>query len=601
MKKKRYSQYYLAAATSLITFLVYLRSLQNGFVNWDDPAYIYENPHIRSVDLTLVKWAFLDFYASNWHPLTWISHAMDIAVWGLDPWGHHLTSNIVHGINTFLVVVLGVMLADAGIDIPQGNVQSEPRRDRAVLVAGGITGLLFGLHPVHVESVAWVSERKDLLCALFFLLSLIAYGKYASSAYGDTMQHALRARFLNRNYVLAFGFFVLALLSKPMAVSLPVVLLLFDWYPYQRIRSFKAFQLVCVEKVPFIAAGLVSSVLTIFAQKAGGAMATMEHVPVPARLLVGFRSLVAYLEKMVLPIDLIPYYPYPKEVVFLSPPYLLSIAVVLGFTFVCLKFAKQNVLSAAWGYYVVTLIPVIGIIQVGGQAMADRYTYLPGLGPFFLLGSAAAWVSMKPDAVNNRDVFRKVVLVVPALLLFIALTVLTVNQIGIWKDSFTLWDHVIQKTSPELPYAYDNRGSAFVAIGQYDKAIEDFDRSLVLDPKNAKAYYNRGVAYLSTGSFDKAIASFNRALEIKPNDVDTYVNRGISYAGMGRQDRAVEDFTMGASLDRDHAASYLNRGIAYNGIGKKELALLDFQKACALGSANGCQAFKTLGGAGGAH
>jgi tetratricopeptide (TPR) repeat protein len=593
--KRHHITYYSAAAISLITFLVYLGSLQNGFVNWDDPAYIYENPHIRSFDPALVRWAFLDFYASNWHPLAWISHAMDVAVWGLNPLGHHLTSNILHAINTFLVVVLATMLVDAGRDTVSGSRLPEPRHDRAVLVTAGVTGLFFGLHPLHVESVAWVSERKDLLCALFFLLSLIAYVKYARDADGNALHRKSSSRLLNKHYLLSFGFLCLALLSKPMAVSLPFIALLFDWYPLRRVRSFKAFQTLFKEKIPFIAAVLVSSTLTILAQKSEGALSTLEHVPLPARLLVASRSIVAYLGKMVLPFDLVPYYPYPREVDCLSPRYLIPVLLVPAITLICLRVAKkQGQWLSVWGYYVISLVPVIGIVQVGGQAMADRYTYLPSIGPFFLAGLAAAWVSRKVDAVKKRVVLSKIVMVGSAGAIFAALAVLTMNQTGIWKDSITFWSNVIQRTSPELSSPYENRGSAFFAIGQCDKAIEDFDRVILLDPGNGKIYYNRGVAYLCTGSFDKAIASFSKALEINPNDADTYVNRGVAYDHVGLQEKAIEDFDTGIRLDRNHAVAYQNRGNVYAAMGKKALALRDFRMACDLGNGKACQTLITL-------
>jgi hypothetical protein len=224
VKRTWNTEYYVAAAVALLTLLVYLPALQNEFVDWDDNVYIFDNPYIRSLDMAFFKWAFWGFHAANWHPLTWASHALDYAVWGLNPLGHHLTSISLHALNTFLVVALVTRLLDA-----YNTKQNRPAlNDRMVLIAAATTGLLFGLHPVHVESVAWVSERKDVLCALFFLLSLLSYLSYVSSN-------------TQKTYLLSLGFFVLALLSKPMAVTLPVVLLILDWYPYGRIRSFKTF------------------------------------------------------------------------------------------------------------------------------------------------------------------------------------------------------------------------------------------------------------------------------------------------------------------------------------------------------------------------
>jgi hypothetical protein len=376
-------KYYLAGSIALITFLVYLTALRNDFVNWDDDIYVYENPYIRSLNPAFFKWAFFNFHASYWSPLTWISHALDYAVWGLNPLGHHLTNNILHAANTFLVVLLVIRLLDAwkGRTIHSGL--SSFVHERTMLIAAGTTGLLFGLHPVHVESVAWVAERKDLLCALFFLLSLIAYTKYASGADKEPVNNNKAPRFFNNYYLVTIGFFILALLSKPMAVTLPVVLLALDWYPFNRLRSPRAFRLALIEKLPFFALSLLSSMLTVLAANKGGAMELMETVSLSTRVLVGFRSLVAYLGKMLWPLNLVPYYPYPKDASPLSLEYFSAIVLVIGITAACMVMAKkQKLWLSVWGYYVVTLVPVLGIVQVGGQAMADRFTYLPSLSPF---------------------------------------------------------------------------------------------------------------------------------------------------------------------------------------------------------------------------
>ena len=213
-------KYLSACAVGFVTFLVFLPTLQNDFINWDDSLYVYENPLIRSFDTQLLISAFGDFYAGFWHPLTWISHALDYAIWGLNPMGHHLTNNILHAINAFLVVILITRLVEAA----SGSLKSS----KGSLVAAVTTGLLFGLHPLRVESVAWVAERKDLLCGLFYLLSIMAYTSYAANK-------------SYRTYFISLGLFTLALMSKPMAVSLPVVLLILDWYPFRRIESIKSF------------------------------------------------------------------------------------------------------------------------------------------------------------------------------------------------------------------------------------------------------------------------------------------------------------------------------------------------------------------------
>ena len=626
--KARKITYSLAASVSLITFLVYLASLRNEFVEWDDRKYIFDNPYIRSFNLTFLKRAFFGFYAANWHPLTWISHALDYALWGLNPLGHHLTNNILHAVNTFLVVVLVARLLESAAH----NSHSRKRPDfpsddsRFTLIAAATTGLLFGIHPPHVESVAWVAERKDLLCGLFFLLSVMMYLRYVIT---ETSQGNVVLRFFNKGYLFTLGFFFLALMSKPMAVSLPIVLLVLDWYPLKRIQSVRSFRSGLFEKLPFIALSLVSSVLTILAQKAGGAMAMTESVPLSTRLLVAAQSLISYLWKILLPVNLVPYYPYPKEVSLLSWQYLSAIVLLLGITAACVVIAKkQKVWLSAWGYYVVTLIPVIGIIQVGGQAMADRYMYLPGLAPFLVIGLAAAWIYEKAHAAVKQDLAPKLAGAGAVLFVFVPMTYLTVKQINVWKNNITLWTYVIEKQPAGVPQAYNNlgltfidmgrvdramaefdkalavdpgfyeaynnRGGALDKMGQPDKAVADFDKAIALNPRYAEAYYNRGIAYGKTGLLDNSIKSFDKALEIDPNKVDAYVNRGISYARIGRNDKALEDFNKAVLLNPNYAMAYFNRGNFYSLTGNKELAVSDFQKACDLGEKQACDALQAF-------
>jgi hypothetical protein len=482
-KRENRVKYYVAALLSLITFLVYLPALQNEFVLWDDNRYIYENPHIRSFNLDFFRWAFFDFYAANWHPLTWISHAVDYAVWGLNAWGHHLTSIILHGANTFLVVVTVIKLFEMLKRRATDDGQLADRlSDRSVFLTAGVTGLLFGLHPLHVESVAWVSERKDLLCALFFLLSIITYIKYAGVICDGMLPHNFSSRFFDRRYLLTAGFFVLALLSKPMAVSLPFVLLVLDWFPFRRISSWKTFGDAFVEKLPFLSLSLFSSVVTVFAQKSSNALAPIKEIGLSTRVLVAAKSIIVYLWKMILPLNLIPLYPYQKNISVISPQYLLALIGVIGITITCMAMIKKSKLwLAVWIYYIVTLIPVLGIVQVGNQSMADRYTYLPSLGPFIVFGLALVWVLERIDSPTRRRMILKTISMTIVLSAFICMSYLTFKQIAIWRSSMDLWNYVIKK-EPETARAYAIRGIVFDDRGQLDRAIEDYTKALALEP-----------------------------------------------------------------------------------------------------------------------
>ena len=519
----------VAFLVALLTILVYLPALQNGFVNWDDPQYIYENPEIKSIDFKSLKWMFTTFDVSNWHPLTWLSHAVDYAIWGLNPMGHHLTSIIFHGLNTFLVVILIVHL-----------ILSPPGRrglgGGGAIIAGAVTGLLFGLHPLHVESVAWVSERKDVLCAFFFLLSLLSYLKYTSSSLQNSPESpqppfekgGLRGIY----YSLCLLLFTMALMSKPMALTLPVVLIILDFYPLERLEFKSAFtsqRKVLIEKLPFLGLSIASSVITVMAQQSGGAIKSLNVHSLGERFLVGIRALCFYLIKMLWPTEIAPLYPYPSGIALFTLEYVGAFILVSGITAFCIySWKKQKVWSAVWAYYITTLLPVLGIIQVGDQAAADRYTYLPGLGPAFLAGLCAAWLWEKAGAGHNSSILKRAFVIIPLILIISSLSLMTIKQIEIWRDSITLWNKELKLYS--TPLAYNNRGNAYLSLDKYQQAIEDYNKAVELNPEYALAYYNRGNAYLSLDKYQQAIEDFDRAIALNPHYVNTYNNRGIAYA-----------------------------------------------------------------------
>jgi tetratricopeptide (TPR) repeat protein len=596
IKKRERQGYHLAALIAAITVVVYLPALRNEFVDWDDNTYVLNNPFIRSLNIAFLRWSFFDFYASNWHPLTWISHALDYALWGLNPLGHHLTSVILHAVNTFLVVVLVMRLQEAAKGTaPVGGEASAPG-DRGMLITAGATGLLFGLHPVHVESVAWIAERKDLLCALFFLLSIAGYRNYVAAVGSEAAGRSILSRFTTKGYLLSLGFFILALLSKPMAVSLPVVLLILDWYPFRRLHSISTVRAALVEKLPFVAFSLISSVLTILAQQAGGALASSEVIPLSTRLLASAGAVVMYLGKIVLPVDLLPFYQYPRHVSSIAlAGYFLAVAVVAGVTALCVVLArKRRLWPSLWAYYLVTLLPVLGVVQVGGQFMADRYLYLPGIGPFLALGIIAGQVSRgRQDFAQGR---RTVVLAGSALavLMIVPMTYLTLQQIDTWKNSFSLWGSAIEKEPEGVPMAYYGLGTAYQKQGLIDKAVESFDKAIALDPALYQAYDNKGVIYGEAGMYDKALECFNRAIAIRPN-YSAYGNRGLTQYFLGQYDSALEDLTSALRFNKNFAGAYYNRGNVYLRTGKRELALRDFKQGCDLGDRRSCSALQASG------
>ena len=586
---RKNSKYYLPASVALITFLVYLTALRNEFVNWDDDVYVWANPYIRSFNIAFFKWAFLDFYVANWHPLTWLSHAADYAFWGLNPLGHHLTNIILHAANTYLVVFVMIKLLEVGSERPIRNELSPFLNERSLLTAAGVTGLLFGLHPVHVESVAWVAERKDLLCALFFLLSLVMYTKYAGGRHREEGDETdWKRSFTDKNYLLALAFFVLALLSKPMAVSLPVVLLVLDWYPFHRIYSGKTLRSALIEKMPLALFALASSIVTILAQKAVGALIATKTIPLSSRMLVAAKSLISYLFKMAFPCNLIPFYSYPgpSDISLYHLEYPLSIAVLIGITTACVALMKkQKLWLSSWGYYIVTLLPVLGIVQVGGQAMADRYTYLPSLGPFLITGLGAAWISKKTDALEKGARIIKVFVATAAVFMLVFLSYLTVKQIGIWGNSIKLWNYTIEKTHERDPISYYSRALAYDQMGRFEKAIEDYDKSIALNSYFANAYNNRGLDFYEMRQLDRAIADFDHAISLNPAHAAAYYNRGLVFDKMGMLDKALADYDQAISLSPDDVDAYNNRGQVFSRIGQLDRAIADFDHAISLNPA----------------
>ncbi len=580
----------MAGLVSAATFLVYLPVLQNRFIYWDDQKYVYENPHIRSFNVSFLKWAFLGFHSAsvgNWLPLTWISYALDYTVWRLNPAGYHLTNIILHSANTFLVVIISVRLIGALEDISgrKANFTGGAR-----LMVGVSTGLLFGLHPLHVESVAWVSERKDVLCGLFFLLSILAYLSYVARLNGPSRPE--KSHCTSRFYLFSLAFFSLALMSKPMAVSLPLALLILDWHPLGRISSFNSFRVAFTEKLPFLIFGGCTSVLAVIAQKKDGTIMSLGRIPFSWRSLVSAKSLTCYLLKMVLPVDLVPYYPYPEHVSFLYARFFLPVACTVLITAFCVAVAKrQRLWLACWCYFIITLLPVLGLVQIGEQSMADRYTYLPSIGPFFAAAVAAAWAWKKAGTLKwERGL--KLAGGSAAILVTLSMSYLTFRQIGIWKNSITFWNYVIKKEPGRLPIAYENLGVSLEDAGQIRKAITDYRKAASLAPLFFEAHYNLARGFTETGKLDLAISEYEKVIALNPSYANAYNDRGVVFTQMGRLDMALKDFGKAILLNHENAEFYMNRGKVYTMSGNSESAAADFRKACGMGDMDGCQAFK---------
>ena len=554
-------------ALFMLTILVYTPALKNDFVNWDDNKYVYENVKIKSLNLHSLNWMFTSYHASNWHPLTWFSHALDYTWWGLNPVGHHLTNIILHGLNTVLVLflVMGLIMR-----------AEEAREGTQTLKVAGVTALLFGLHPLRVESVAWIAERKDVLCAFFFLATLVCYGVYTSSA---------TKRYRWMWFSTCLFLFLLALMSKPMAVTLPVILLLLDHYPLRRLKfPLSANLSPLLEKIPFFVLGIASCAITIRAQQSGGAIVSFEHIPMDLRLLNALHALLFYLKQMFWPLDLVPVYPFPEHILLSNPSYFIPAIVVLVFTTSCLWMVKRGnyLLFTAWSYYVITLLPVLGIIQVGNQSAADRYTYLPSISTFLLVGLGIAWVWRRAPWCNNKRVFRSI-LTSCLVALLLVLSYLTIQQIGIWQNSEILWSYTIKAFPKTFPKAYVKLGDFYVKEGRLDEAIEQYKKALSINHTYTEAHNSLGLVYIKKGMLGEAIEELKTALVINPNLMEAHNNLGLVYSKKGMPSEAIEEYKKALKINPDYAKTHNNLSVRYYYKGNYKLAILHCEKAIELG------------------
>lgn len=536
--------------SAIITFIIYLPSIGNGFVSWDDPKYVYENPGIWTLDLAFLKRAFTEVYFANWHPLTMISYAVDYALWGLNPLGYHLENNILHAVNTALVAVLSVRL----ITIVR------PLSAPAVFAAGFVPALLFGIHPLHVESVAWVSERKDMLCALFFLASILFYLRYTQKRKGLC-------------YILSLVSFALAIMSKSMAVTLPAVLLLLDFYPLRRLSDAKGILKAVAEKIPFFAICAFAAVGAIYSQTS--AMASLESIPVDIRFISALRSYAFYLEKFFVPIGLAPFYPFPAVFDPFGVDYLVTYAVLAGISVICLAAIRYRMFIVAWLFFLGTLVPVIGLVQVGMQAAADRYMYLPSLSLLVLLGAGAALVIEK----NSKPLLAFFLGFISVAT--VGLSYATVTQTAIWKDSLTLWDYELE-IYPDAYIPLMNRGAALVKMGEHERGMKDLDKAVSLAPGSRNALYNRALALKTLGRHREALDDLNAAIKIRP-DADTYNNKGNVLKRLGDHAGAVENYRKSLELDPGSGATYFNLALALEATGDLDGAMENASRAAGLG------------------
>ena len=578
----------IAASVACLTFIVYLTSLQNDFINLDDDKYVYNNTHIYSLDVAFFKWAFFAVSSPDinyYQPLSYLSHALNYALWNVNPMGYHLTNNIIHALNTLIVVLLVMRL----LEIYKGNNIDNGLQttidDSSIRIAGAVTGLLFGIHPLHVESVVWVYQRNTLLCSLFYLLSIMSY-----------MNFRLNEK-SKRHFYLSLLLFILSLMSKPMAVTLPLVLLILDWYLFNRIQSFKTFWTALVNKFPFFIFSIISSYLTVKGQIANGALKPLEAYPMMSRIIVAADSLIAYLLKMILPINLVPFYPYPTDVSLFSVKYMISIFSLAAIVATCIVIGKKQKLWAAiLGYYIIVLSPVLGVAQAGDQAMADRFAYLPSLGPFILIGLLAAKTYGLCSGLSRGKVALNVTGIAIGLTVLLGLINATSAQIAIWRNSITFWTHVTDKFPGKIPMAHYNLGTFYQQLGQLDQAKNEYLTAIKIAPMLAVAHNNLGLIYAGEGRLDEAMKEYAAALHFDATLAEPHNNIGMIYADLKRVDEAISEYMAALKLLPVYPAARNNLGIAYLLQHRNDKAITEFKTALELRS-NFTEAHYNLGNA----
>ena len=515
----------MCAVLLALTLGVFIQTWNHQFINLDDPLYVTNNPFVKGgITGRNIVWAFATTKASNWHPLTWLSHMADVEIFGLSPRGHHLTNVLIHTASTLLLYWLLVQITMAPW--------------QSLFVAA-----LFALHPLHVESVAWVAERKDVLSGFFWLLTLLCYAGY--------VKHRTVKAFL----VTLFSF-VAGLMMKPMLVTLPLTMILMDYWPLNRfsreqMESFTFLSLV-KEKIPFFLCSALSAAITIYAQDKGGAMKSLDAIPFTLRVENAVIAYAKYVGKTIWPQDLAILYPFPSSL----PLWQVfgSGILILFITVVTIRYRRRYpYLLTGWFWFLITLVPVIGLVQVGGQSIADRYTYIPLIGLFIMCGWGV------PDLLQGWH-RRGTILVILAGLVISASTVITWRQLGYWKNNISLYQHTLQVTTGNY-LILNNYGIALADEGRLDEAILQYQEALRAWPKSATAHVNLGAALANQGKFMEAISHYNEALKLIPDYALAHGNLGRTLANLGRIDEAIIHYEEALRIDPNFADVHLNLGI----------------------------------------
>jgi hypothetical protein len=531
---------------AVLVIAAYAGVAKNGFIELDDNQYVTQNPYVQQ-GLTWkgIVWALTTGHSANWHPLTWITHMIDCQLAGTTPMLPHLVNLGLHVASTILLFRL--FLRATGAFGPSAFIAA-----------------VFGLHPLHVESVAWIAERKDVLSAFFGILTMSAYVRWVEAP-------------TKSRRVLVAVLYALGLLAKPMLVTLPFVLILMDVWPLRRLRaagSGTSFAALALEKIDLLVLAVGSSVATFFVQRAAGAMTMSEFVPFRLREENALVSYATYLWKAIYPVDLAVYYPHPVTP---YPPLRVALAAVVvaaGCVVAWLGARSRPWVTVGWLWFLGMLVPVIGLVQVGSQAMADRYMYLPMVGLSIAVGFEGAELARRSDALRSAVVALFLVAVG-------AWTWLTRRQVGFWETDRTLFGHVVD-VLPENHLAHGILGNVHLRERRFDLAVAEYREALRIHPTYAQGYCNLGMVAELSGKPDEAIGRYREALRFDPNLAEAHHNLGQLFATQGKTDAAIAELEAALRSDPDLVEAHQNLGIAFLAAGRKAEALAQFRRALEL-------------------
>jgi tetratricopeptide (TPR) repeat protein len=510
------------------TLTLYFSSFSFEFVNWDDPIYIYNNPFIHSLSANNISNIFRSFYNGNYHPLTMVTYAIENAIAGQTPFIYHFTNVILHLANTLLVFVFVQKL--------MGQIRKDDDKNTGILVAG-ISSLLFGVHPFHVESVSWISERKDVLYTFFFLIALMEYLRYVKKPKLKT-------------YLITIFIFLMSLLSKGMAVTFSVSLIAIDYLLSRDLLSKK----VIIEKIPFLFISVIFGIIAIKAQEAGDGILVGNEFSFFDKLVFSSYGLSQYILKLFVPFKLCHYYPYPAKIngVFPTFYFLYPFFVMAGLVVLYRFFRKSRVVVFGIMFFLINIFLVLKIIPVGDVIMADRYTYVSSIGVFFVIALFFEYLFTKNAQFKGKIVFVLVIY-------FLFLGVQTHQRTKVWETTYTLWNDANSKF-PNISFILLNRGLGHIMNKDVELAMKDYKQCVKLDPNNFMAYSNMANVELSKRNFKQAIALYTKSLAINANNEKAYCKRGEALINIGKFDEALTDLNLAIKLNSAYTDAYRYRG-----------------------------------------